>query len=95
MKRILVIFTTVFMILNLSACSNTKNEKNVKIGIIDSCISSKIQDEYNITEMNDIVGVQTNNNITHGSMILSIIKQNVSNCEIFYCSVYDENCIYT
>ena len=43
--------------------------------------------------MNDIVGVQTDNNITHGSMILSIIKQNVSNCEIFYCSVYDENCI--
>lgn len=93
MKRFLVIITTLFMILNLSACSNTKNEKTIKIGVIDSCISSKIQDEYNITEMNDIVGVQTNNNITHGSMILSIILQNVSNCEIFYCSMYDENCI--
>ena len=93
MKRFLVILTTLFLIFNFSACSNTKNEKTIKIGVIDSCISSKIQDKYSITKMNDIVGVQTDNNITHGSMILSIIKQNVSNCEIFYCSVYDENCI--
>lgn len=93
MKRFLSIFIALFIILNFSACSNTKNEKTIKIGVIDSCISSEIQSKYDITEMNDMVGVQTDNNITHGSMILSIILQNVSNCEIFYCSVYDEKCI--
>lgn len=93
MKRFFGVITTLFIILNFSACSNTKITQTIKIGVIDSCISSKIQDEYNITEINDIVGVQTDNNITHGSMILSIIKQTVSNCEIVYCSVYDENCI--
>lgn len=93
MKRFLTIITALFIILNFSSCSNTKNLKTIKIGVIDSCISNQIRDEYNITNMNDIVGIQTNNNITHGSMILSIIEQNVSNSEIFYCSVYAENCI--
>ena len=92
MKRILIISMTLLIILNFWACNNMKNEKTIKIGVIDSCISSEIQDKY-VTEMNDIIGVQTENNITHGSMVLSIILQNVSNCEIFYCSVYDENCI--
>lgn len=46
-----------------------------------------------ITEMNDIIKLKTNNNVTHGSMVLSIILKNVSNCEIFYCSVLDEKCV--
>lgn len=92
MKRILIISMTLLIMLSFLACNNTKNEKNVKIGVIDSCISSEIQDKY-VTEMNDMVETNTEDNITHGSMVLSIILQNVSNCEIFYCSVYDENCI--
>ena len=58
-----------FIVLNFSACNNTKNDKTIKIGVIDSCISKQIRDEYNITNINDIVGIQTNNNITHGSKI--------------------------
>lgn len=93
MKRFFIIVMNLFILLNFSACNNMENKKVIKIGVIDSCISNKVQDEYGITKMNDIVSVQTDNNITHGSMILSIIQQNVSNCEFFYCSVYDENCV--
>lgn len=93
MKRFLLIIMTLAMFFYFLACNNTKNEKTIKIGVIDSCISYETQDKYNITEMNDIIGIETDNNVTHGSMILSVILQNVSNCEIFYCSVLDEECI--
>lgn len=92
MKRFLIIFVISSLILNFCACSNVKNGKTIQIGIIDSCISPEIQNKYNIVQVNDIVGVKTDNNITHGSMILSIISKNVPNCEIFYCSVLNEKC---
>lgn len=92
MKRFLSTIITLSLILNFSACSNVKNEKTVKIGVIDSCISYEIQNKFHIAEINDIIGINTDNNLTHGSMVLSIILENVSNCEIFYCSVLDEKC---
>lgn len=93
MRRFLITIIILFIVLICCSCSNTKNEKTIKIGVIDSCISYEIQDKYNITEMNNIIRVETENNVTHGSMILSIILQNVSNCEVFYCSVLNENCV--
>lgn len=92
MKRFLIFFLILSLIFNFCACSNVKNGKTIRIGIIDSCISPEIQNKYNIVQVNDIVGVKTDNNITHGSMILSIISKNVPNCEIFYCSVLNEKC---
>lgn len=94
MKRIFTFIILISLFLSFSACS-TNNEPNkaVKIGVIDSCISNSIQETNNIVEINDIIQLDTNNNITHGSMILSIINQNVSNVEIFYCSILDANCV--
>lgn len=91
MKRFLVIILSLLLLFCFSVCNNNGLSKNIKIGVIDSCISSTIQEKYHIKEINDIIGIKTDNNSTHGSMILSIILQNVSNCEIFYCSIYDDN----
>lgn len=92
MKRFLMSIIIFSLVLSFFACSNIKNEKTVKIGVIDSCISYEIQEKYHIKEMKDIIGIKTDNNVTHGSMVLSIILKNVSNCEIFYCSVLNEKC---
>lgn len=93
MKRFLTSIIILSLVFNFFACSNTVNKKTVKIGVIDSCISHEIQEKYHITEMNDIIELKTDDNVTHGSMVLSIILENVSNCEIFYCSVLDEKCV--
>ena len=93
MKRFLMSIIILSLVFKFFACSNTENKKTVKIGVIDSCISYGIQEKYHITEMNDIIKLKTDNNVTHGSMVLSIIFENVSNCEIFYCSVLNENCV--
>lgn len=93
MKRFLLSIIILLLVFNFFACSNKGNEKPVKIGVIDSCISHEIQERYHIKEMNDIIKLKTDKNVTHGSMILSIILENVSNCEIFYCSVLNEECV--
>lgn len=93
MKRFFTIIITLSFVFSFSTCSKTENENNVNIGVIDSCISCEIQEKYHITEMNDIIKIKTDNNITHGSMVLSIILENVSKCEIFYCSVLNEKCV--
>lgn len=94
MKRFLIIIITLLLVVSIFfVCRNTGDEKTVKIGVIDSCISYEIQEKYHITEINDIIKLKTDNNVTHGSMVLSIILENVSNCEIIYCSVLDEECI--
>lgn len=93
MKRIIATILLFTLLINFVACANNENEKNVKVGIIDSCISTNIQNSYGISELNDITGIQTDNDITHGSMILSIIYENAPKSEIYYCSVLDENCI--
>lgn len=92
MKRFILYIIIVCLILTTSYCGISQTSK-VKVGIIDSCISTEMQSELNITEMNDIIGVKTGNNITHGSIITQIILQTNPNCEIFYCSIYGEKCV--
>lgn len=92
MKRIISTILGIFLIFSVSSC-NRKSYKSVRIGIIDSCISKEIQEEMKIVQINDIVQIETDNNITHGSIIAQIILQENPNCEIFYCSIYGEECV--
>ena len=92
MKRFVAILLGICLVFGIFFC-NSKKTRTIKIGIIDSCISKEMQQKLSISQMNDIIGIETENNITHGSMITAIILQEVSNCEIYYCSIYDENCI--
>lgn len=94
MKRSICIVITIIMLLLLCSCSNAKRTSvPVKIGIIDSCISKSMVKELDIKEYYELSGDITNNNITHGSIITTIIQHQAKNCDIFYCSIYDENCI--
>lgn len=92
MRRIIATILSISLVIALCSC-NAKQTKKIKIGIIDSSISEVMQEKLGITNMHDIVGVKTENNITHGSMIASIILQDAPNSELFYCSIYDEICI--
>lgn len=92
MKRIIAAILGIFFVFTVCSC-NRKTYKNVKIGIIDSCISKEIQEEMKIAQINDIVQIETDNNITHGSIIAQIILQENPSCEIFYCSIYGEKCV--
>lgn len=92
MKKFTAILLGICLISGILFC-NLKMTKTIKIGIIDSCISEEMQQELGISQMNDIIGIETENNVTHGSIITTIILQEISNCDIYYCSIYDENCI--
>ena len=92
MKRIIAAILGMSFVFTVCSC-NRKIYKDVKIGIIDSCISKEIQEEMKIVQINDIVQIETDNNITHGSIIAQIILQENPNCEIFYCSIYGEECV--
>lgn len=92
MKKFIAIFLGICLTVGF-LCWNLKETQTVKIGIIDSCISKEMQNKLGISQINNIVKIETENNITHGSMIATIIQNEVPSCEIYYCSIYDEACI--
>lgn len=94
MKRTISILMVFIMLLLLCSCSKGKQPSAlIKIGVIDSCISESMVQELNIKKYYKISDAITSNNITHGSIITSIIQQQSKNCDIFYCSIYDESCV--
>ncbi len=54
MKRIIAAILGISFVFTVCSC-NRKIYKDVKIGIIDSCISKEIQEEMKIVQINDIV----------------------------------------
>ena len=83
MKRIIAAILGISFVFTVCSC-NRKSYKSVRIGIIDSCISKEIQEKMEIEQINDIAQIETDNNITHGSIITQIILQENPSCEIFY-----------
>lgn len=92
MKRVIAAVLGIFLAFGLCFCGS-KEYRKVKVGIIDSCISEENQERMQFVQINDIVQIKTESDITHGSIITQIILQTNPNCEIFYCSIYGEKCV--
>lgn len=74
-----------------SFCScNMKQEKTVKVGIIDSVVTESDISSYNIHNILELVkeDVVTND---HGHMVLDIISSNCDNIEIYYVAALDND----
>ena len=92
-NRLIGISLVIILLFSLVSCGNMQDKKRLKIGVIDSCISDALKDKYDIRFENNIAQVETKNDVTHGSIILELIYREYTNCEFYYCSIYDEKCV--
>ncbi len=83
----LILLTTIVVIaLNVL---NTARQITIKLGIIDTNISKDYASQYNICNIMTN-NINTKGENTHADMVVDIIKNNDSNCEIYLANVLND-----
>lgn len=89
MRKSIISLLLCCIIFSFCSCG-AKQEKTVKVGIIDSGITAEDILNYDICDILDLVeeDIVTND---HGHMVLDIISSNCDNIEIYYVAVLDNS----
>ena len=94
MRKIFLVFlcvVVIFMVTTTHGQSIVDSKKIVKVGIIDSIVSDKTLEYYNVKSTKRFISVGNEIEASHGNAILEIISKNTTRAEIYYAQVLNSN----